>query len=71
MEIFIDGNSTRVDDVYKLANNGKYFCDISYNTRKAIEKSRQQLEDIVKKEPIYGVTTGYGEMVYRFIDKKD
>ncbi|MFA6302849.1 MAG: tyrosine 2,3-aminomutase [Legionella sp.] len=48
-----------------------HLCEISSETREKIKKSRAQFEAIVEQNiPIYGVTTGYGEMVYVLVDKE-
>jgi len=65
----INGNNLSIEDTYNVAFN-KQEIKISAESIDSIKRSRKQFEDIVNKDiPVYGVTTGYGEMIYILIDK--
>jgi len=61
MEVKIDGNSLKIEDVVAVArNNAKVVIDKSVEER--VVAGRKVIEDLVKKDvAIYGVTTGIGE----------
>lgn len=68
-KIIIDGENVDINDIYSIALENK-ICEISDISRKKIIKSRKKLEETVENNiPIYGITTGYGEMVYVLVDK--
>jgi MIO-dependent L-tyrosine 2,3-aminomutase len=64
--IILDGESLSIRDVCQIVKR-RAIPYIDESVYLKIEKSRSILEDAVHKEPIYGVTTGYGEMVYQLI----
>jgi histidine ammonia-lyase len=68
--IAFDGQSLSIKDVWELAApNAK--AQVEEETRRKIVKSRERFEAIVAQDiPIYGVTTGYGEMVYVSVPRK-
>src|SRR3990172_5150900 len=65
--VYLDGHNTSTYDIYELAY-GNSLGLTSDTSRKRIQESRKMLEKIVCHETIYGVTTGYGEMVYVLVD---
>jgi len=65
-----DGEKLSIADIYSIAVQHTP-CSISATSKQKIKKSRELLENIVQQDiPIYGVTTGYGEMVYVLIGKE-
>lgn len=66
--IMLNGQALTVDNVADIAQ-GAMPVAISQETYLKIGESRQRFENIVAQNiPIYGVTTGYGEMVHIFIE---
>lgn len=66
----LNGNNLTLQNVHNVAFKNQK-CAISGETLNTIRKSRQDFERIVNQDiPIYGVTTGYGEMVYVLVDKE-
>ena len=65
--ICLDGQSVSLNDICHIAK-GYSDAFIDDSTRQRIRASRVMLENIVEHEPIYGITTGYGELVYMLID---
>jgi tyrosine 2,3-aminomutase len=63
-----DGESLRISDVRTVAEH-RVRCEV---TDKALEKAgrcREMFEATVRDDiPVYGVTTGYGEMIYMLVD---
>ncbi|MEV5147187.1 tyrosine 2,3-aminomutase [Streptomyces sp. NPDC052727] len=69
MTITLNGHDLTITDVYDIARRNVP-CTISEDARRNITRSREQFEEIAASNiPIYGVTTGYGEMVYALVDK--
>ncbi|XP_023228927.1 uncharacterized protein LOC111629276 [Centruroides sculpturatus] len=64
----LDGHNVDLDDIFDLAVE-KGLAVVDESTRRRIGENRKLLEEIVDREPVYGVTTGYGEMVYITVDK--
>jgi histidine ammonia-lyase len=63
MSIKIDGNSLRIEDVVNVARHNDK-VELSDDAVMRIKKCRKMLEDkIEKKEIMYGVNTGIGELV--------
>ncbi|NLH39298.1 MAG: aromatic amino acid lyase [Elusimicrobia bacterium] len=63
MSIKIDGNSLRIEDVVNVARHNEK-VELSGDAVMRIKKCRRMLEDkIEKKEIMYGVNTGIGELV--------
>ncbi len=59
--LILDGKSLRVEDVHNAATT-RATISISPSAKKAIQSSRNLVEEWVKKgEVVYGVTTGFGE----------
>ena len=66
----INGSNLTIEDVYNVAHNNNP-VEISPGSIDKIQKSRQQFEEIIDNgTPVYGVTTGYGDMIYVLIDKE-
>ncbi|MFD7688952.1 tyrosine 2,3-aminomutase [Streptomyces sp. NPDC059781] len=67
--VTFDGESLTTDAVGRVAELGAPVGVCPGAVAKAL-KSRAMLEDLAEQNiPIYGVTTGYGEMIYMQIDK--
>lgn len=63
-----DGEGISIADVRRVATQGAPVA-LSADARERVAKSRAMFEDIVRQDiPIYGVTTGYGEMIYMLVD---
>ncbi|RSN53084.1 tyrosine 2,3-aminomutase [Amycolatopsis sp. WAC 04182] len=63
----IDGETLDIPGVRKIAEDGSPVEVTSEALAKAT-KSRRVFEDIARQDiPIYGVTTGYGEMIYMLV----
>jgi tyrosine 2,3-aminomutase len=63
----LDGESLDIPGVRRIAED-RAPCVLAPETLARAATSRQVFEDIVRQDvPIYGVTTGYGEMVYMLI----
>ncbi|MGI2257508.1 tyrosine 2,3-aminomutase [Candidatus Cardinium hertigii] len=65
--VYLNGHSVSINDIYHIAR-GYSNAVIDDSTRQRIRASRVMLDQIVDREAIYGVTTGYGEMVYMLVD---
>jgi histidine ammonia-lyase len=69
MSVVMTGYDLTIDDVTAIARDA-IRCELSGNTRDSIGHTRKNFEEISNSNiPIYGVTTGYGEMVYALVDK--
>ncbi|HLP34632.1 MAG TPA: tyrosine 2,3-aminomutase [Amoebophilaceae bacterium] len=69
-KIIVDGAHLSIEMVYDVARKNTAI-QIDDNAIHKVQNSRKLLENFVDKEfPVYGVTTGYGEMVYILINKK-
>lgn len=63
MAVVIDGKSLKIEDVVNVARNNEK-VELSKDAIERIKKCRQMLEKkIEKKEIMYGVNTGIGELV--------
>ncbi|MFD4401533.1 tyrosine 2,3-aminomutase [Nocardia sp. NPDC058499] len=68
MAVRIDGQTLRLTDVRRIAEE-KAQCAIAPEAIDRVAGNRAVLERLVHAgQPIYGVTTGYGEMVYVLVD---
>lgn len=66
--VSFDGENLTLDDVVVAARQGAK-VKISEEAKAKVSKSRELFENIANSNiPIYGVTTGYGEMVYMQVD---
>ncbi|GIJ22945.1 tyrosine 2,3-aminomutase [Micromonospora lutea] len=66
--VVLDGAGLTVDAVRQVAEGGMPCVVPAASLARAVT-SRQRFEDIVRQGvPVYGVTTGYGEMIYMLVD---
>jgi len=65
----LDGDNLTIKDVVDVANSNKPFTfEVANESLKRIEESNKLKQEIIeKKQPIYGVTTGFGDSVHRQI----
>lgn len=64
----VDGETLTIDGLRRIAEDGVP-CSVSPQALSRVAASRKMFEDVVRQNiPIYGVTTGYGEMVYMLVD---
>ncbi|MDO5564330.1 MAG: histidine ammonia-lyase [Eubacteriales bacterium] len=71
MAIVIDGFSLTIEDVVKVARYEEK-VEISPKAKEQVDKARSYVEaKLAKAEPIYGLTTGFGEFQKVFIPPKD
>jgi histidine ammonia-lyase len=65
--VSIDGETLDIAGVRRVAELGVP-CELGPNVRDRTTKSRRIFEDIARQDiPIYGVTTGFGEMIYMLV----
>jgi histidine ammonia-lyase len=63
-----DGETVGVPDVWKVAVD-RVRCGVNREALTRAAGSRAMFEETVRRgEPVYGVTTGYGEMIYMLVD---
>lgn len=69
MAINLDGNLS-IEDLVQVARNEEK-VSLGEEVRNRVAKNRQTLEELVKssQEPIYGVTTGFGDLVKEEISR--
>ncbi|WP_224242172.1 tyrosine 2,3-aminomutase [Hyalangium gracile] len=68
--VVVDGHTLRPLDVYDVAVQARK-VEIPAEAVTRIRRSREHLERLARENvPIYGVTTGYGEMVYVLVDNR-
>lgn len=67
-EVVLDGRNVTIEEIYSLAKGGSK-AKVDDETRRRLRESRDMLERLVEKEPIYGVTTGFGALVHHIIDR--
>ncbi|MGX9918281.1 tyrosine 2,3-aminomutase [Streptomyces sp. NPDC002248] len=66
--VVLDGESLDIDAVRRVAEQRAHVSLTPQSLAKAA-KSRAVFEDVVRSgTPVYGVTTGYGEMIYMLVD---
>ncbi|WP_211245799.1 tyrosine 2,3-aminomutase [Actinomadura oligospora] len=66
--VIFDGDSLSIPDVRSVAED-RTRCAVAPAALERAAKSRAQFEDMVNAgTPVYGVTTGYGEMIYMLVD---
>jgi histidine ammonia-lyase len=66
--VVFDGQSLDVTSIRRVAEERAH-CTLPPAALIRAEKSRRLFEDIVEQGiPVYGVTTGYGEMIYMLVD---
>jgi tyrosine 2,3-aminomutase len=67
--VVFDGDSLDIAEVRHVAEDGAR-CSVAPSALARAAKSRAMFEDLVKQDiPVYGVTTGYGEMIYMLVDQ--
>jgi len=63
----LDGQSLRIADVAAIAR-GEYSLKLDAAVLERVRESRAGLEALVERgTPIYGVNTGFGEMVHNWV----
>ncbi|TYL36703.1 histidine ammonia-lyase [Natronococcus pandeyae] len=63
MTVVVDGESLTPEDVAAVAREGARI-EISEDSRERIRESRARVEDVIDSgEPVYGLNTGFGELV--------
>ncbi|MEV4456033.1 tyrosine 2,3-aminomutase [Microbispora sp. NPDC049633] len=63
-----DGETLDVATVRRVAEN-QVPCGVAPSALAKAAANRRQFEDIIRQGiPVYGVTTGYGEMIYMLVD---
>ncbi|WP_169979466.1 MULTISPECIES: tyrosine 2,3-aminomutase [unclassified Microbispora] len=63
-----DGETLDIATVRRVAEN-QVPCGVAPSALAKAAANRRQFEDIVRQGiPVYGVTTGYGEMIYMLVD---
>ncbi|WP_412543645.1 tyrosine 2,3-aminomutase [Longispora sp. K20-0274] len=66
--VVLDGESLDLEDVRRVAEDSAPVAVATEALARAA-KSRAIFEDVVRQDiPVYGVTTGYGEMIYMLVD---
>jgi tyrosine 2,3-aminomutase len=67
--VVFDGESLDIAGVRRVAEDGAP-CRVPPSALARAARSRAMFEDLVKQDiPVYGVTTGYGEMIYMLVDQ--
>lgn len=70
MSILSIQGELRLEDVYQVAVENQPVA-LSEINRQQMERSRAMVEDLIqKKEPVYGITTGFGRFSQVFIDEE-
>lgn len=70
-EVVVDGESLTPADVEEVARHNAHVT-IADGAREAVRESRARIEDIVETdEAVYGVNTGFGELVQQRIPEAD
>ncbi|MEV6906703.1 tyrosine 2,3-aminomutase [Amycolatopsis sp. NPDC051071] len=65
--VVFDGEGLSIADLRAVAEQGAS-CWVPPSVLERAKESRARFEEIVRQEiPIYGVTTGYGEMIYMLV----
>ncbi|MFB6284651.1 MAG: histidine ammonia-lyase [Halobacteria archaeon] len=71
MTVVADGDSLCIEDVVKMARKQEDL-ELSSNARDRIESSRERVEDVLESgETVYGLNTGFGELVDQRIEKQE
>jgi len=69
MVVVIDGNSLNLEDFIRVAIYNEK-VELSNEARKTVIENRKKVELMISKgEPIYGINTGFGELVNLRIDE--
>jgi tyrosine 2,3-aminomutase len=68
--VAVDGNKLTIEAVHNVAVE-RQKVEIHSEAMSRVQRSREYLEKLARENiPIYGVTTGYGEMVYVLVDNR-
>ncbi|WP_049935462.1 histidine ammonia-lyase [Haloplanus natans] len=68
-DVAVDGETLSVEDVEAVARGGASVT-VPEDAREAVRESRRRIEDILETdEPVYGVNTGFGELVQERIPR--
>lgn len=73
-KFIIDGKNLDIEQIYEISDGklGEVEVTISEDSRKKILRSREYVDNIVKKgEPVYGINTGFGALSNKFIESSD
>jgi histidine ammonia-lyase len=63
MSVDLDGESLTPKDVVRVARDGEQ-VSVTEESREAVRLSRARVEEVVEKgEPVYGLNTGFGQLV--------
>ncbi len=66
--VSFDGENLRTSDVRAIAEHDMH-CEVSQDVLAKTARTRRLFENTVEEGvPVYGVTTGYGEMIYMLVD---
>jgi MIO-dependent L-tyrosine 2,3-aminomutase len=66
--VVFNGETLDIAGVRRVARD-RARCEVAPSALEKAAKSRILFEDIVRQDiPVYGVTTGYGEMIYMLVD---
>jgi MIO-dependent L-tyrosine 2,3-aminomutase len=66
--VVFNGETLDIAGVRRVAQD-RVRCEVAPSALEKAAKSRILFEDIVRQDiPVYGVTTGYGEMIYMLVD---
>lgn len=72
MTILLDGNSLTLEDVASIALSPEHRVELSADAKAAVRRSRAIVEQwVASNEPVYGVTTGFGEFANVRISQED
>jgi histidine ammonia-lyase len=67
--VVLDGFGLDIAGLRRVAEQGTS-CAVVESALAAAARSRRQFEEVVQRGiPVYGVTTGYGEMIYMLVDE--
>jgi len=70
-EVALDGESVTAEDLVAVARHGATVT-VPESARQAVRESRQRIEDVLESgETVYGVNTGFGELVDERIPPDD
>jgi histidine ammonia-lyase len=62
-EVLVDGETLTIEDVEAVARDGATVA-VPESARERVRESRRRIEDILETgDPVYGVNTGFGELV--------
>jgi len=68
--VLVDGRSLTVEDVVLVARKGEP-VELSPEALEAVARTRAVVERLAEEQiPVYGITTGFGEMCYKLVPKE-